>query len=144
MAAFDSHDYDPMDNDLEEEAMRSRKRSEYKAAETWKWMMSVLIGVVMGFIAFTVDGLIDKLNAFKFGTVTGLVQSRVDAFPTWLAFVCVSCLLASFAGGLVSYIEPLAAGSGIPELKTYLNGVHLRGLLRLRTILAGLVRAEME
>ena len=110
MAAFDSHDYDPMDNDVEEEARRSRKRSEYNAEETWKWGMSVLIGVVMGFIAFTVDGLIDKLNAFKFGTVTGLIESSVAAFPTWLAFVCVSCFLVMFAGCCVSYIEPLAAG----------------------------------
>jgi chloride channel 7 len=124
---------------LEEEARRSRKRSDYSAEERWKWMMSVLIGVVMGFVAFTVDGLIDKLNAFKFGTVTSLIQSgTVGAFPTWLAFVCVSCMLVVVAGGLVSFIEPLAAGSGIPELKTYLNGVHLRGLLRLRTILAKL------
>ena len=72
------------------------------------------------------DGLIDKLNAFKFGTVTGLIQSSAGAFPTWLGFVCVSCMLALFAGGLVSFVEPLAAGSGIPEMKTYLNGVHLR------------------
>jgi chloride channel 7 len=93
-------------------------------------MMSALIGVVMGFIAFTVDGLIDKLNAFKFGTVTSLIQNGVSAFPSWVAFICLSCFLAACAGGLVSFIEPLAAGSGIPELKTYLNGVHLRGLLR--------------
>ena len=36
MAAFDSHDYDPMDNDLEEEARRSRKRSDYNAEEKWR------------------------------------------------------------------------------------------------------------
>jgi len=33
MAAFESHDYDPTDNDLEEEARRSRKRSDYKAVQ---------------------------------------------------------------------------------------------------------------
>jgi chloride channel 7 len=31
-------------------------------------------------------------------------------------------------------VEPLAAGSGIPEVKTYLNGVHIKGLLTLRTL----------
>ena len=31
-------------------------------------------------------------------------------------------------------MEPLAAGSGIPEVKTYLNGVHIKGLLTLRTL----------
>eukprot|EP00958_Prasinococcus_capsulatus_P004906 scaffold451_cov365-Prasinococcus_capsulatus_cf.AAC.37 len=43
------------------------------------------------------------------------------------------------AGSLVSFIEPLAAGSGIPELKTYLNGVRIPGLLHIRTIIAKLV-----
>lgn len=37
-----------------------------------------------------------------------------------------------------SFVEPLAAGSGIPEVKTYLNGVHIRGLLTLRTLVAKL------
>jgi chloride channel 7 len=109
----------------------------YGADERWKWVTSALIGVVMGFVAFAIDALIDTLNAFKFGTVTGLIQSGT-ALPTWLAFVSVSCMLACVAGSLVSFIEPLAAGSGIPELKAYLNGVHLPGLLRLRTLLAKL------
>ena len=33
------------------------------------------------------------------------------------------------AGSLVSFVEPLAAGSGIAEIKTYLNGIHIKGLL---------------
>lgn len=31
-------------------------------------------------------------------------------------------------------MEPLAAGSGIPEVKTYLNGVHIKGLLTIKTL----------
>ena len=41
-------------------------------------------------------------------------------------------MYATVAGGLVSFVEPLAAGSGIAEVKTYLNGVHIRGLLAVR------------
>lgn len=37
-----------------------------------------------------------------------------------------------------SFVEPLAAGSGIPEVKTYLNGVHIRGLLTIRTLITKL------
>jgi len=58
-------------------------------------MMSALIGVVMGFIAFTVDGLIDKLNAVKFGTVTSLIHNGVSAFPSWVARPLTSPLLSS-------------------------------------------------
>ena len=138
MAAFDSHDYDPVDNDLEEEALRARTKHDYKSANRWKWGLSVMIGVTMGFVAFTVDGLIDKLNAFKYGSVTALIDNGFPDFATWLTFVCISGALATVAGGFCSHIEPLAAGSGIPEMKTYLNGVHLKGLLRLRTVVAKL------
>ena len=138
MAAFDSHDYDPADNDLEEEALRARKKHDYKSANRWKWGLSVLIGVVMGFVAFTVDGLIDKLNGFKYGAVTGLIDSGMSDVAVWVTFVAISSSLAAVAGGMCSYVEPLAAGSGIPEMKTYLNGVHLKGLLRLRTVVAKL------
>lgn len=33
------------------------------------------------------------------------------------------------SGSLVSWGAPLAAGSGIPEIKTYLNGVRIRGAI---------------
>ena len=39
---------------------------------------------------------------------------------------------AVVAGSLVAFVEPLAAGSGIPEIKTYLNGIHIKGLLAVR------------
>lgn len=31
--------------------------------------------------------------------------------------------------------QPVAAGSGIPEIKSYLNGVKIPGIVRLRTFL---------
>jgi chloride channel 7 len=52
--------------------------------------------------------------------------------------VGISLAFALVAGGLVSFVEPLAAGSGIPEVKTYLNGVHIKGLLTIRTLVAKL------
>ncbi len=38
-------------------------------------------------------------------------------------------MCAGISGALVSFGSPLAAGSGIPEIKTYLNGVHVKGEL---------------
>lgn len=34
-----------------------------------------------------------------------------------------------------SFFQPVAAGSGIPEIKSYLNGVKIPGIVRLRTFL---------
>lgn len=47
----------------------------------------------------------------------------------YFMYVFISMGYASVAGALVSFVEPLAAGSGIPEIKTYLNGIHIKGLL---------------
>jgi len=139
MAAFESHDYDPIDNDLEEDALRGRTREDYRRETSWKWFTSVLIGLTMGFIAFVVEGLVDKLNLFRYGVIGEKVGvDGMSRFVAYLAHVSVSCAFAAVAGALVSYVEPLAAGSGIPEMKTYLNGVHLKGLLRLKTVVAKL------
>ena len=51
-------------------------------------------------------------------------------------YLGISCLYATVAGSLVSFVEPLAAGSGIAEVKTYLNGIHIRGLLTVCALFA--------
>ena len=65
MAAFDSHDYDPTDNDLEEDALRGRTREDYRPSTVE--VTTAMIGAVMGVIAFVIDGLVDKLNLFRYG-----------------------------------------------------------------------------
>jgi len=54
-------------------------------------------------------------------------------------YVGISLMYASVAGALVSFVEPLAAGSGIAEVKTYLNGIHIRGLLAVSIHLSSLL-----
>lgn len=44
----------------------------------------------------------------------------------YLTFMGISLGYGIIAGSLVSFVEPLAGGSGIPEIKTYLNGVHIK------------------
>ncbi len=45
-------------------------------------------------------------------------------------------LYSATASILGSYVSPQAAGSGIPEIRCYLNGIHVRGLLTIRTFFA--------
>ena len=44
-------------------------------------------------------------------------------------FIVISLGYGVVAGSLVSFVEPLAGGSGIPEIKTYLNGIHIKSVL---------------
>ena len=62
-----------------------------------------------------------------------LKDLRVGGFwSPYLTYLFISLIYASVAGFLVSFVEPLAAGSGIAEIKTYLNGIHIKGLLTVR------------
>ena len=44
----------------------------------------------------------------------------------YATFIVISLGYGVVAGSLVSFVEPLAGGSGIPEIKTYLNGIHIK------------------
>ncbi|KAL2926607.1 Chloride channel protein CLC-c [Bienertia sinuspersici] len=52
-----------------------------------------------------------------------------DYFKAFLAFAGCNMLFAIIAGALCAYIAPAAAGSGIPEVKAYLNGIDAPSIL---------------
>jgi chloride channel 7 len=79
-----------------------------------------------------VEYVTNYLASSKFDSVTYFIlQGKLStAFFTLLAF----CLLYSFVAGLLCWIEPAAAGSGIPEIKAYLNGINLNKVVRIRVL----------
>lgn len=50
-------------------------------------------------------------------------------FKAFLAFAGCNMAFACIAGALCAYIAPAAAGSGIPEVKAYLNGIDAPSIL---------------
>lgn len=55
----------------------------------------------------------------------------------WLSFVVYTLVnfgLVLVSSLLVAYVAPAAAGSGIPEVKSYLNGNDIPEILSLRTL----------
>ena len=90
-------------------------------------LLAVGIGATMGLCAFAVDLALELLNSWKFDSVKTAI-ARTDSFwPPYLAFLFFNMGFACMSGCLVSYVAPLAAGSGIPEVKAYLNGVRIKG-----------------
>ena len=136
--AFQSADFDPRDNDLEREAQVNRTHADYQRQEAFKWVLSALIGLAMGLIAFLVDTLIEGLNYAKFESAERYIRAGSSGAGAFFVMLSLVVVFAAIAGAAVAWVEPLAAGSGIPELKTYLNGVHLKGLLQLKTLFAKL------
>ena len=63
------------------------------------------------------------------------VATPGSAFVTFLAYQTLFALLAS----IFVIIEPVSAGSGIPEIKCYLNGIDLPRVVRVRTLICKVV-----
>jgi chloride channel 7 len=104
----------------------------------------------MGVCSFGVDAGLETLNTWKFDTLRRAAAASLAAsggarggpasglgFYAALVAICLS--LASASAALVAFGSPWAAGSGIPEVKAYLNGVHIPGLLTLKTLICKLV-----
>ena len=140
MAKFESHDYDQPSSEFEEVMRRERPQYDYVRQEMWKWLLAALIGITMGIISFLVDWGISGLITAKYRATKKYIDPDKASFAApFFVYMSFTWGFAFVAAALVSYVEPLAAGSGIPELKTYLNGVHLKGLLQIKTLVAKLV-----
>ena len=64
-------------------------------------------------------------------------EGRVMA--AWLTDVTLAMAFVGVATGLVVWIEPASSGSGIPDLKAYLNGTNLRQLLTVKALVCKVV-----
>lgn len=85
------------------------------------------IGLSMGFCAFCVDLALEILNSWKFASVKQAIDSAGGFWAPYLAFLFFTMGFSCLSGCIVSFAAPLAAGSGIPEIKSYLNGVRIKG-----------------
>lgn len=52
-------------------------------------------------------------------------------YALWVLYNIVPVFIGSV---LVAYVEPIAAGSGIPQVKCYLNGVKIPRVVRIKTL----------
>ncbi|CAN8073888.1 unnamed protein product [Agarophyton chilense] len=94
------------------------------------------LGLVIGFLFAIVGFFVDQLTR---GLLIGLYTATARLFRLtnfWVAvllFVALSTVFVLIASLMVVYIAPLGAGSGIPELKSYLNGVRVPGFLAINS-----------
>lgn len=87
----------------------------------------MLIGLSCGLAAFIADASLEAFNNWKFGAVRTVVRQQGGFWAPYFTFVPICLMFSGIAGCMVAFGAPTAAGSGIPEIKTYLNGVHIRG-----------------
>ncbi|XP_037684435.1 chloride transport protein 6 isoform X2 [Choloepus didactylus] len=134
---YESLDYDRCINDPYLEVLETVDNKKGRRFEAVKWMMVFAIGVCTGLVGLLVDSFVRLFTQLKFGVVQTSVEecSRQGCLALSLLELLGFNLTFVFLASLLVLIEPVAAGSGIPEIKCYLNGVKVPGIVRLRTLL---------
>ncbi|CAN4108198.1 unnamed protein product [Withania somnifera] len=66
-----------------------------------------------------------------------------ECFPAFAAFAGCNLVLATCAAMLCAFIAPAAAGSGIPEVKAYLNGVDAHSILAPSTLFVKIIGSAL-
>ncbi|KAI3445553.1 hypothetical protein Pfo_002218 [Paulownia fortunei] len=130
---IESLDYEIFENELIKQDWRSRKRVEIFQYIFLKWTLVLLIGLLTGLVGFFNNLAVENIAGFKL-LLTSNLMLEDKYFQAFAAFAGINVILAICAAALCAFIAPAAAGSGIPEVKAYLNGVDAHSILAPSTL----------
>lgn len=122
-----------IENDVFKQDWRSRTKSEIYQYIVLKWTLVLLIGVFTGLVGFFNNLAVENISGFKLLVTNKLMLSN-KYHEAFAVYVGSNILLAVGAAALCGYIAPAAAGSGIPEVKAYLNGIDAHAILAPTTL----------
>jgi len=101
-----------------------------------RWLLLVAIGLGAGLVAVVVELALHYLLEEKIKLMDFVGETTESIGAQYLADIGFCLCSAAVAGFLVCFVEVLAAGSGIPEIKCFLNGIHLPKLVSCKTLFA--------
>lgn len=98
----------------------------------WKWFLVIMIGIFIGCLGVLVRTLTTFLTDYKLNTILDMYDNehRAGSYFTLLGISIFYALVAA----TFCIVEPAAAGSGLPEIKAYLNGINLNKVVRARIV----------
>lgn len=108
-----------------------------RTTTAYKWGLVIVVGIVVGFLGAIVTVLTQVLSDAKFNVATAFLD-RTEYSKSFFSFLFISISYALIASLLCCY-EPEAVGSGIPEIKAFLNGVNIMKSVQPSVLLTKLV-----
>lgn len=138
LCPIESLDYELVENDYFKQDWRSREGLDIVQYVLLKWSLCFLIGSLSALIGFLNNLSVENIAGLKFVVTSNLMlaQKYRSAFAV---FAASNFVLTMFAATVTAFFAPSAAGSGIPEVMAYLNGVDAPDVLSLRTLLVKVV-----
>lgn len=134
----ESLDYEIIENEFFKQDWRSRGKMEIYQYICMKWALCFLLGLLVSLVGFFNNLGVENIAGNKFVITSNMMlyNRHLSAFLVFTAFNLGLTLFASLFTALVS---PAAAGSGIPEVKAYLNGVDAPDIFSLRTLVVKII-----
>ncbi|XP_028161745.1 H(+)/Cl(-) exchange transporter 7 [Ostrinia furnacalis] len=136
-AKYESLDYDTCENHLLLDEERKRGYPFVVWKDMARWFIILLIGIITALIAFIIDICIEEFSDIKYKELKKSVDkyAMMDRlYIPYLLWVLSNICIVFIGSILVAYVEPVAAGSGIPQVKCYLNGVKVPRVVRFKTL----------
>uniref|UniRef100_A0A915PI94 Chloride channel protein n=1 Tax=Setaria digitata TaxID=48799 RepID=A0A915PI94_9BILA len=106
------------------------------------WIFLAGLGVAMAVLSLILDYGVDKLQTYHVVVMERFNLTKdptINTLLTYAAWLIYAMMLLMLATTIVHYLSINAMGSGIPEVKTMLQGVHLEKHLTFRTLLSKLI-----
>ncbi|KAJ1097590.1 hypothetical protein NDU88_002708 [Pleurodeles waltl] len=134
---YESLDYDNTENQLFMEEERRINHATFRTVEIQRWVICGCIGILTGLIACFINIVVEQLAGIKYWVVKENIDKFTDSGGLSFSLLLWATLNSAFViigSMIVAYIEPVAAGSGIPQIKCFLNGVKIPHVVRLKTL----------
>ncbi|KAJ1378929.1 Chloride channel, voltage gated [Sesbania bispinosa] len=135
---IESLDYEIFENEFFKQDWRSRGLVQIFQYIFMKWLLCFLIGMILGLVGFCNNLAVENLAGMKF-VITSNMMLEGRFLLAFVTFFASNLCLTLFASIITALIAPTAAGSGIPEVKAYLNGVDAPGIFTVRTLFVKII-----
>ncbi|KAG8372685.1 hypothetical protein BUALT_Bualt12G0093200 [Buddleja alternifolia] len=138
LCPIESLDYEIIENDFFKQDWRSRGKIQICQYIFMKWIFCLLIGLTVSLLGFFNNLAVENIAGMKFVVTSNMMLAR-KFMVAFLVFASSNLCLTLFASVITAFIAPEAAGSGIPEVKAYLNGVDAPAIFSFRTLIVKIV-----
>ena len=120
----ESQDYLPANSKIYRDWLRTHNKVNNVDNGLDKWFLMGMIGISVGFLGFLAKSCMSIIVTHKFEFVEQYVEEG-NLGMIWLWLAGIGLVLTFLSSILIVAVAPEAAGSGIPEVIGYLNGVRL-------------------
>ncbi|KAL6535313.1 hypothetical protein OROMI_026687 [Orobanche minor] len=129
----ESLDYEVIENLAYRQEQAKRGKLYMAHSVVVKWILALLIGIGTALCAVCINISVENFAGWKYSLTFNIIQKSY--FAGFLVYTFINLALVLSSVYIVTQFAPAAAGSGIPEIKGYLNGIDTPGILLFRTLI---------